>query len=243
MNSAQNREIIIVPEAEALATSAAERILRAIEAREHGPIGICLTGGSTPKRLYELLAREPWRGRIPWERIHWFFGDDRFVPHDDPRSNVRMAREALLNHVPAPFVQPMETAGRDLAEAARAYEARLHAFRASRGSVLPLFDVVLMGMGPDGHTASLFPGQSGVDERTAWVIGVPEAGFEPFVPRLTLTLPVLASCTEMLFLVSGAEKRGALTRIRHGEDLPAGQAWSDGRLIWLVDRAAAEESA
>jgi 6-phosphogluconolactonase len=156
-----------------------------------------------------------------------------------------MARRLLLDHVPVDpgHIHPIPTGAGGVEEAARIYEGQLrHAYGAERlDRERPLFDVVLMGIGADGHTASLFPGHPEVDERERWVVGVPEAGLEPFVPRVTLTLPTLASTREMLFLVSGHGKRNILARALSGADLPATRAYSQGDLVWLADRQAAPE--
>ena len=239
-----NRRIIAVTDPVALAKAAAERLLTRI-ADNSDLVAICLTGGSSPKQLYELLANEPYRGQIPWDRMHWFIGDERFVPATDALNNMRMARQAFLNGcAPLINIHPMATNAADPDEAALRYETELKSFYGadSLDPARPLFDVVLMGVGPDGHTASLFPGYPAVDEKERWVVGVPEAHVEPFVPRVSLTLPVLGSCHEMLFEVSGADKRPILTRVLAGEDLPAGRAVSVGETTWLVDRAALPEN-
>jgi 6-phosphogluconolactonase len=217
-------------------------VAAAIEAAQAERVAVCLTGGSTPEALYRRLAEAPYRERLPWARIHWFWGDERFVPAGDPLSNARMARRALLDHVPVPAenLHPIPTDAADPAEAARRYEAELKRFYGAEtlAAERPLFDLVLMGMGLDGHTASLFPGSPLLDERERWVAPVAEARQEPYVSRVTLTLPAMASARLMLFLVAGAEKRPALDRVRAGEALPAARAWSDGALVWLADRAA-----
>jgi 6-phosphogluconolactonase len=237
-------EVIVVADADALARVAAERILARLR-RTSDRLAVCLAGGSTPECLYELLAGEPYRDAVPWNHVHWFWGDDRFVPHDDPRSNSGMARRLLLDRVPAPSgnIYPIPTSAGNVEEAARRYETELRRFYGAE-QVLPghpLFDIVLLGLGPDGHTASLFPGHAELEEKVHWVVGVPQAGLEPSVPRVTLTLPTLASTREMLFLVSGPSKRQILTRVLAGADLPAARAYSDGELVWLVDRDAAPE--
>ena len=209
------------------------------------PVAICLTGGSSPKQLYQLLATEAYRSQIPWARVHWFIGDERFVPADDPLNNMAMARRTFLDLcAPAANVHPIPTGTADPEQAARRYERELQSFYGAHqlDSTRPLFDVVLMGVGPDGHTASLFPGYPALDETERWVVGVPRAHVEPFVPRVTLTLPALNSCREMLFEVSGADKRAILTRVLAGENLPANRAHSMGETIWLVDKAALPEN-
>jgi 6-phosphogluconolactonase len=239
-----NRKIIAVADPAALAKAAAERLLARI-AGNSDRLAICLTGGSSPKQLYELLANEPYRGQIPWDRVHWFIGDERFVQATDSLNNMRMARQAFLNGcAPLVNIHPMATNATNPDEAAHRYEAELKSFYGadSLDPTRPLFDIVLMGVGPDGHTASLFPGYPALVETERWVVGVPKAHVEPFVPRVTLTLPTLGSCHEMLFEVSGADKRPILTRVLAGEDLPAGRAVSVGETVWLVDRAALPEN-
>jgi len=237
-------KLTIVPDAAALAQEAATRLLaRLSEPRERFAVG--LTGGSSPEGLYRLLASEPYRSRIPRERVHWFWGDDRFVPQNDARSNAGQAQRLLLDHVPAPAanVHAIPTQAANADEAARRYEAELRAFYGAEelDPARPLFDVVLMGVGNDGHTASLFPGHRQLDEAKHWVVGVPDAGQEPFVPRVSLTFPALASTRDMLFLVTGRGKREVMGRLLADADLPAARAHSDGALAWLIDRDAAPE--
>jgi 6-phosphogluconolactonase len=237
------RRLIEVADAAALAEVAAVRLLARM-ASNSGRIAICLTGGSSPKQLYELLATEDYREKIPWERVHWFIGDERFVAASDPRNNMAMARHAFLDRcAPSANVHPIPTDAANPDEAAARYERELKSFNGvdRLDPVWPLFDLVLMGVGPDGHTASLFPDYPALQETERWVVGVPEAHVEPFVPRVTLTLPALASCREMLFEVSGAGKRAILTRVLAGEPLPANRARSNGETVWLVDKAALPE--
>jgi 6-phosphogluconolactonase len=244
MATNDNRHVIAVSDPAALAKAAAERIIARINSNP-GRAAICLTGGSSPKQLYQLLASDAYRSRIPWDHVHWFIGDERFVPAADPLNNMAMVRQIFLDAcAPADNIHPILT---DLAEAdqsARRYESELKSYYGA--SVLnpgrPLFDVVLMGVGPDGHTASLFPDYPAIEETERWVVGVPKAHVEPFVPRVTLTLPVLGSCREMLFEVAGAEKRVILTRVLEGVNLPASRARSIGETIWLVDQAALPEN-
>ena len=239
------RKIIVLADAQAIAENAAERLLARL-AQASGPAAICLTGGSSPQQLYRLLAREPYRSALPWDRVHWFVGDDRFVPPNHVLSNMGMARRLFLDHVNAPRenIHPIATTLATPDAAARSYEADLKRFygRDRLDPARPLFEVVLMGLGPDGHTASLFPHAPALREGKRWVVGVDQAGCEPFVPRVTLTFPALASTREMLFLVDGKEKREILARVLAGNDLPASRAQSDGKLTWLIDRAAAPES-
>ena len=208
-------------------------------------IGVCLTGGSGPRKLYELLGSLPYRKQIPWDRVHWFIGDDRFVPASDPLNNMGVARDTFIDRYSSDAnVHPIATDAADPDQAARLYEAELKSFYGAEvlDPSRPLFDLVLMGVGPDGHTASLFPGYPEVEETERWAVGVPKAHVAPFVPRVSLTLPTLASCREMLFEVAGADKRAILTRVFDGENLPANRARSLGETTWLVDEAALPEN-
>jgi 6-phosphogluconolactonase len=244
MAPSDNRKLITVADPNALATTAAERVLARIAANGDR-VAICLTGGSSPKQLYQLLATVPYRRQIPWDRVHWFIGDERFEPADDPLNNMGMARRIFLDRgAPATNIHPIPTDASSPEEAARRYESELKSFYGANelDSARPLFDVVLMGVGPDGHTASLFPDDPAVAETDRWVVGVPRAHVEPFVPRVTLTLPALGSCREMLFEVAGSEKRAILTRVLDGDTLPASRAHSIGETLWLVDEAAMPEN-
>jgi 6-phosphogluconolactonase len=238
------RKIIAVADASALARAAAERILARIDANS-GRIAICLTGGSSPKQLYKLLATDAYRSRIPWPRVHWFIGDERFVPPSDPRNNMAMARGIFLDRLaPASQIHPIPTDTATPDESAALYERELQSFHDadSLDPARPLFDVVLMGIGPDGHTASIFPGYPAMAETKRWVVGVPKANVEPFVPRVTLTFPALASCHEMLFEAAGSGKRAILTRVLGGENLPAARARAQGETVLLLDEAALPEN-
>jgi 6-phosphogluconolactonase len=233
--------IDISPDPEALAQRVAGWICELARAAS-GSFTIALSGGSTPRRLYQILAGAAFREAMPWDRIHWFWGDDRFVPWDHPDSNYGMAREAMLAHVPAPpgNVHGIPTTG-PLAEAAGAYEKALKAHYG--GDTLdparPLFDVVLLGMGPDGHTASLFPGKPALEEYRRWVTEVPEPGLAPRVPRITLTYPALDSTRHAAFVAAGADKHAMMTRVLAGErELPSARVKPVGELHWFIDRAA-----
>jgi len=223
---------------DALAQRAAEWLTERATAAA-GRFAVALSGGSTPRRLYELLAAAPFRDRLPWPRIHLFWGDERFVPPDHPDSNFRMADDAMIKHVPIPpaNVHAIPTDGTP-ADAARRYEQTLQAFYGS-AALAPgrsLFDVTLLGLGPEGHTASLFPGTAALDERSTWVTSV--IGAKPEA-RITLTYPALESSRAVAFLVAGAEKHDILGRVREGETaLPAGRLRPQGELWWLTDRAA-----
>jgi 6-phosphogluconolactonase len=234
-------ELEALADPEALAARAADLVLSIAQAGT-GRVAIALSGGSTPRRLYQLLAAPPRRDGFPWARVHWFWGDERFVPPDDPASNYRMAREAMLSHAPAPadHVHPMPTVGLSPDAAAAAYERTLAAFygAATLAPDRPLFDLVLLGLGTNGHTASLFPGMPVLEERRHWVgtMHDPAAG-----TRLTLTYPALESSREVVFLVAGADKKAVLQKVLAGDPAqPAARLHPQGTLRFLADRAATE---
>jgi 6-phosphogluconolactonase len=199
-----------------------------------------LSGGSTPRRLYQLLASPPRLEAFPWTHVHWFWGDERFVPPDDPASNYRMTREAMLSHAPVPadHIHPMPTVGLSPEAAAETYERTLKDFYGADtlDPGRPLFDLNLLGLGTNGHTASLFPGMPVLEERQRWVgtMHDPEAG-----TRLTLTYPVLESSRETVFLVAGAGKKAVLHKVLAGDQAqPAARLRPHGTLRFLADRAA-----
>jgi 6-phosphogluconolactonase len=205
-----------------------------------GRFSVCLSGGSTPRALYEQIATPVIAMRFPWSHVHWFWGDERFVPHNDPDSNYRMARDAFLSRVPIPLpnIHPIPTEGLSAEEAAAAYEAALKTFYGA--DVLapdrPLFDVTLLGIGENGHTASLFPGQPALQEKRRWAVATIGAGARP---RITLTYPVLDSGRDVAFLATGAEKRDVVARARAGDRaLPAAMVCPIGRLHRFTDHAA-----
>jgi 6-phosphogluconolactonase len=230
---------------EALARHVADWLVAAA-AQDDGPFAVALSGGSTPRRLYQLLASRPHREAFPWQRTHWFWGDERFVPHDSPESNYRMVREAMLAGAPVPpaNVHAVPTEGVTPDAAALAYELELKDFYGA--STLrpdrPLFDVTFLGLGPEGHIASLFPGTAILKERTRWVGAV--IGAKP-EPRITLTYPALESSREVAFLVTGSAKRAVLEQLLEGDpELPAAHLHpAHGTLRLFVDRAAAPREA
>jgi 6-phosphogluconolactonase len=219
-----------------------------VAAAQHGdgPFAVALSGGSTPRRLYELLASRPYRQAFPWERTHWFWGDERFVRHDSAASNYRMVREAMLAVAPVPpaNVHPVPTEGLGADEAALAYERELKRFYGASTLTAdrPLFDVTFLGLGPEGHIASLFPGTAVLTERTHWVGAV--IGAKP-EPRITLTYPALESSRQVAFLVTGSAKRAVLEQLlRSDPELPATHLHpAHGTLRLFVDRAAAPREA
>ena len=229
----------ILADPEALSHRVADWLLEMATAKD-GIFAIDLSGGSTPRQLYECLAGPPYRNSFPWSRTHWFWGDERFVPHDDALSNYRMVREALLSRAPIPAlnVHPIPTEGVSPEAAASAYERQLKSFYGAEclDPARPLFDVTLLGLGPDGHTASLFPGTAVLAEQNRWVAAVVGAKSEA---RITLTYPALESSRNAAFLVEGEEKRAILNRLCRGDDsLPAARLRPAGMLRVFADEAA-----
>jgi 6-phosphogluconolactonase len=208
-------------------------------AQNNGRFIVALSGGSTPKSLYELLASGA-IPNIPWEKIFFFFGDERFVPLDHPDSNYRMAREAgLFAKVPEDHVFRVRTEEKDAETAAVDYEQTLRRFFGLHPRELPRFDLVLLGLGPDGHTASLFPGTAALNEKSRLVVANWIEKFQSY--RITLTLPVLNHAACVMFLVSGQDKAKIVREVLKNENanLPAQQVQpADGRLLWLLDGAA-----
>jgi 6-phosphogluconolactonase len=231
--------IEISPDPLALAHHVAEWMTQlALAAR--GDFRVSLSGGSTPKTLYGLLASDEFRSRFPWSRVFWYWGDERFVPYDHPDSNYRMARDAMLAKAPVPSenIYPIPTDG-TAEDAARRYERTLQdAYGAATlDPQRPLFDITLLGLGPDGHTASLLPGESVLEERKRWVAAVSHG--RPEV-RITLTYPALESSRRVAFLVAGEEKAEIFGAIRTGNSrVPAARVRPVGELFWFVDQAAA----
>lgn len=238
-------EIVRFASREALVEDAARRWANAAAqaVSERGRFSVALAGGSTPRPLYQMLASEPYASALPWEATFVFWGDERRVPPGHPDSNYGMAADVLLNHVPVPRDHVYRMDGEDLANsAARAYDRAL-AYHFDLGPRdMPRFDLILLGLGADGHTASIFPGTRAVSDRSNRVLvyTVPQLHSE----RMTLTLPVLNNARHVLFLASGEDKAAALAAVTQGtyrpSTLPA-QAVDpqDGTLVWLVDAAAA----
>jgi 6-phosphogluconolactonase len=238
-------EIRVLTTPQELFEAAAEEVLHAAKdaVEQRGRFTIALSGGSTPKSLFNLLATNA-RTVLPWDRTFFFWGDERHVPPTDPDSNYRMAEETMLSKIPvaAGNVFRIPTENPDAAAAAEAYEQTLRKFFQLGPAEFPVFDLVLLGMGPDGHTASLFPGSAGLHEKARLVIANWVDKMK--TSRLTLTLPVLNAARCVAFLVSGTDKAAVLKTVLE-EDAPAEQDPSklirpnNGKLIWLVDRAAA----
>jgi 6-phosphogluconolactonase len=241
--------VTVVPDGSALARAAAERLAEAVEdaVATRGVAFIALSGGSTPKQMGGLLADEPYRSRIPWNRVHIFWGDERWVPLGSPESNAGEAKRGFLDLVPIPpaNVHPWDTELDSADEAATAYEATIRgAFGQPTG--LPRFDLVLLGMGDDGHTASLFPNTNALTAIEALAVAnfVPKLDAE----RLTLTAPILKAGRQILFLAGGPGKADTLATVLKGPEKPTelpAQAIRpsdpDGALGWLVDEDAAAQ--
>ena len=240
-------EIRILTTPQELFSTAAEEVVRAANeaVKQRGRFTIALAGGSTPKSLYNLLATNA-RTALPWDRMFFFFGDERHVPPSDPDSNYRMADESMLSKIPVPaanvFRIPAENP--DAEAVAEAYEETLKKFFALQPGQFPRFDLILLGMGPDGHTASLFPGTAALQEKKRLVVANWVEKMKTH--RITLTLPVLNAAHCIIFLVSGIDKASVLRTVLE-EDVSAEQYPSklvrprDGKLIWLLDRAAASQ--
>ncbi|MFZ0642865.1 MAG: 6-phosphogluconolactonase [Candidatus Acidiferrales bacterium] len=236
----------IFPDIDALSRGTLEEVLCNLKeaVAQRGRFAIALSGGHTPAKMYALWgAPGKYRDETPWDRVHMFWGDERYVPADDPLSNYRMTREALLAHVPIPAanVHPAPTSLPTPEKAVEAYDAQLRGFF---GAAEPAFDVTLLGLGPEGHCASLFPGSPALEEKQRWVVAVQVAAKPP--NRLTLTLPVLNRSRNVYFLVAGKDKREILAALRSEPDsrpsqYPAGRIRpTDGRVLWMLDQAAAD---
>ncbi|HEY0515169.1 MAG TPA: 6-phosphogluconolactonase [Thermoanaerobaculia bacterium] len=240
---AELREVRIFDDVPALMRAAADEIALAAEraVAERGRFTWALAGGSTPRALYSLLAGDAYRDRMPWSAIHFFWGDERHVPPDHPDSNFRMAREAMLDAVPVPpgNVHRVPAEEPDAQRAAAAYESTLRAFFQVAVGEWPGFDLVLLGLGPEGHTASLFPGSPAIAERQRLVLAPWVEAQHTF--RVTLTPPVLNHARRAMFLVSGEEKAAALRAVLEGAREPARYPAQivEGNVLWMVDRAAA----
>jgi len=236
--------IQVYPDLESLSRAAAglfvQQAQQAVQA--HDRFSVALSGGHTPRRTYELLAQYPFRARVPWAKVHIFWGDERCVPPDDPRSNARMARRALLDYVPIPQKQiyPIHCAG-DSQQAAERYEELLRAFFQGQP---PRFDLVFLGLGENGHAASLFPDTPVLDEQERWAAEVYVA--EQGLHRVTLTAPLINQAAVVAFLVAGAAKARVLHEVLEGPQnphrLPAQLIRPlNGELLWFLDGEAATQ--
>ncbi|MBY4639830.1 6-phosphogluconolactonase [Gluconacetobacter entanii] len=233
--------MVVLPDVQAVARHMAKWLTEQALAKKDGPFVLALSGGSTPRWLYRALASADYRDRFPWAHTQFFFGDERFVPEDDADSNYNMAKTEMLAHVPVPpaNVHPIPTSG-DPAQAAAMYQTELEKVYGAK--VLepgrPLFDVVMLGLGDNGHTASLFPRQPVLREKKLWVSTcVPDDA--PHT-RITLTYPAIHSSRHVVFMLAGAGKREAFAKVRAGDPAePASHITTEGELIWLMDKAAA----
>jgi 6-phosphogluconolactonase len=239
--------VCILPDSKALARASADAIVQAAQGAisKHDRFSIALSGGSTPKVIFEVIARDQSAGKCPveWGKVHVFFGDERCVPADHEDSNFRMASEALLSKIPIPpsQVYRIRTELGEIAAAERCIADVRIACQPASGAV-PCLDLVMLGMGNDGHTASLFPETSALEEQNAWVVAnwVPKLSAN----RITFTYPLINAAKEVLFIAGGAEKAKMLRDVLRGD--PTGQSYPsqrvkpiDGELTWLVDEAAA----
>jgi 6-phosphogluconolactonase len=237
-------EIVVAGSEADLHRRAAERFVSVAEeaAAARGMFSVALAGGNTPRSLYALLATDEFASRVPWDRTQVYFSDERFVPADSPESNQRMATEALLSRVPIPerFVHRVATTDASPDEAAALYEEGIRRTLSAAPGEVPRFDLVMLGLGPDGHTASLFPGSEAlnavdylvaanfVEEKDSW--------------RITFTYPLINAARCIMFLVEGESKSAIVSRVLAGEDLPAARVRSEqGRVVWLLDDGAARK--
>jgi 6-phosphogluconolactonase len=245
-NHSMKMDTRVFPDLDALSRAAFEQLLRVMQdsVEQRGRFAIALSGGHTPAKLYELWAQsERQAAQTPWDRVHLFWGDERYVPHLDPSSNYRMTKETLIAHIPIPpsNVHPMP-GPEDFAtpqEAAAAYESDLRKFF---GVAAPAFDLQLLGLGVEGHTASLFPGSPALEETQRWVAAVDAPAKPP--KRLTLTPVVLNQARNTFFLVSGTNKQEIIAALRNEPEstpsqYPAGRIRPAGRVLWFMDQAAA----
>jgi 6-phosphogluconolactonase len=240
-------EIQIKEDIDELSRAAASEFLgqaqRAVQSKNL--FSVALSGGSTPAFLYALLADDPsFQTEVPWDKIHCFWEDERHVPPDHPESNYRMAYDAMLSKVPIPSenVHRIKAENPDAQQVVEEYEATIRTFFQLRTGNFPRYDLVLLGLGPDGHTASLFPGTEALHERNRLVVANWVEKFHAH--RITMTLPVFNEAAFVLFLVSGAEKAKILRQVLEEkgrkEPFPSQLVRpTHGRLLWLVDRAAA----
>jgi 6-phosphogluconolactonase len=209
--------------------------------KSNGLFTLVLSGGSTPRPVYEFLASDRYSHRIDWERTHLFWGDERLIPPDHPDSNYEMAYELLVSRVPIPDenVHPVPVDDIPPERVAIEYEKELRTFFKADVGGFPQFDLILLGMGVDGHTASLFPGDPALYERKRWVVAIDGKKGLPPVPRVTLTLPVINSAARVAFLINGEEKKMIMDEILSNPDdsaqkYPAARVNPNGKLSWII---------
>jgi 6-phosphogluconolactonase len=241
--TAYGARVVVADDAADLARRAAQLVeQRAEDAAEGGrPFTLALSGGNTPRGLYERLASPPYRTNVPWGRTHIFFSDERFVPPTSPDSNYYLAEQTLLSRVDVPsrFVHAVSTVGMAPDESAALYQTDVERVFETAAAGVPQFDLILLGMGDDGHTASLFPGTEalGISDRLVTANFVPQKDMW----RVTFTYPLINAAHCVMFLVAGADKADMVSRVLSGSDLPAAHVRPRGELIWVLDRAAAAE--
>ena len=241
-----DQHVTIVRQPQTLAEVAVQRFVSLAEAevKERGRFSVALSGGSTPKAMFKLLASNDYSDQVAWDKVFVFWGDERFVPPDDQESNYRMARETLLDHVPLPAANifPVPTVGSTPEAAAQAYAETITAFF---GRETPRFGLILLGMGPDGHTASLFPGHPEPSAPGDELVIAVRDSPKPPPDRLSFTYRLINAAHHVLFLVGGADKAATVQQVLEGPrrvaELPSQGVQPDGTLEWLLDEAAAQE--
>ena len=229
-----------------LSTAAADLVLKLAEesVRERDAFNWSISGGGTPKKLFELLAAQPYKERMPWDKVHLFWVDERCVPDDHPDSNFNMAAASMISKVPL-ITQNVRAILAGLTphdDVAKGYEGLMRAdfgMEEAQGG-FPEFDLILLGIGPDGHTASLFPDSAALEEKTRWVVAVPAPPLSPAVPRITMTLPAINNAGNVAFLVSGDGKKEVVDAIlddreKAAENYPAARVNPSGALHWFID--------
>jgi 6-phosphogluconolactonase len=237
-------EKLVFADIDALSKAALDEVFRLTKdaVQASGRCAISLSGGHTPERMFGLWTQEAYESAFPWDRVHFFWGDDRYVRYNDPLSNYGTAKKLLFDKLPPNtrvHLHPMPTENADPVEAAKVYAAEMRKFF---GTEPPAFDVQLLGLGGEGHTASLFPNNPALDEQEAWVLPVTVPAMPPH--RLTMTYPVINQARNTYFLVAGESKRDIVKAIAAEPDTgvseyPAARVKPGGPLIWMLDRAAA----
>jgi len=239
---------VILPGPKEIAHEAADRIVKIAQEVLNQKQYFCLvlSGGSTPKRLFKILAEDPYQNKLPWDRIHFFWGDERCVPPDHPDSNYRMAREAFLNSlkISEAHIHRLNGEASDLNASALEYEEKMRDhFSIKENGAPPRFDLILLGMGADGHTASLFPYTPALEKTERWVVANPVEKLG--TTRLTLTPLIINQAAWVIFLISGSDKAPILSEVLEGpyepKRLPSQLIQPEaGNMVWLLDRAAAD---
>lgn len=241
-------EILVCPDAKSVALESAATFVRlaAESIRERGRFTVALSGGSTPRSLFEILATPQWQKQIDWKNVHLFWGDERYVPDAYPESNFRMTLETLLSRVPVPpfNVHRIKTELSPAEAAAESYEAEIARFFGTAPGEFPSFDLVFLGMGANAHTASLFPHSKAIHESSHLVVA--EYIAEVRMWRITMTAPLLNAARNVIFLISGADKAPVLRDVLFGDHDPERKPAqlihpASGRLTWMIDSAAATQ--